>query len=58
MISGGGASTTALDSPARNPYHWQAQSLGYVYVVIQGNTFTGTFYDGAGVAQYTRTLTK
>jgi len=58
MISGGGAATTALDTPARNPYHWQSDGLGYVYVVIQGNTFTGTFYDANGVAQYTRTLTK
>ncbi|MEW5741645.1 MAG: metallophosphoesterase, partial [Myxococcota bacterium] len=58
MVSGGGASTTAFDTPARNPYHWQAESLGFVYVVIQGNTFTGTFYNGSGVQQYTRTITK
>ncbi|MEW6434403.1 MAG: metallophosphoesterase, partial [Myxococcota bacterium] len=58
IVSGGGASTTPFDTPARNPSYWQAESLGYVYVVIQGNTFTGTFYDGNGVQQYTRTLTK
>ncbi|GMU61999.1 MAG: hypothetical protein AMXMBFR34_37620 [Myxococcaceae bacterium] len=58
MVSGGGASTTAFDTPARNPYYWQAQSTGFVYVVIQGNTFTGTYYNGSGVQQYTRTLTK
>jgi hypothetical protein len=58
LVSGGGASTTDLDTPPRNRYHWQADSLGFVYVVIQGNTFTGTFYNGNGVAQFTRTLTK
>jgi predicted phosphodiesterase len=58
VVSGGGANTTALVAPARNPYHWQARSRGFFYAVVAGDTFTGTFYDEHGAAQFTRTIIK
>lgn len=58
IVSGGGASTTPLATPARNPFHWQSSTRGFIYVVIDGPTFTGTWYDANGAAEYTRSFTK
>ena len=58
LISGSGSSPTGIDTPARNPYHWQSGSLGFVYVVVDGRTLTGTYFDADGKAQFTRALTK
>jgi hypothetical protein len=58
IVSGGGASTTAFDTAGQNPYWWRSESNGFLYVIIDGHTFTGTFYNGDGVAEYTRTLIK
>jgi hypothetical protein len=56
IVSGAGAKTTTL--PGKQATHWQSDQLGFTYVVIRGNTLTASFYDGAGVQQYTRTVTK
>ncbi len=58
IVSGGGASVTPFDSAGKNPYYWRAESVGFIYVVIDATSFTGTFYNGDGVAQFTRTITK
>jgi len=56
IVSGGGASFTEVDM--KNMTHYQAARLGFFYVVISGNTFTGTFYSETGAVLFTRTFTK
>ena len=56
IVSGGGAAVTDLGGS--NPAHFEAATLGFLYVRIDGNTFTGEFIDTAGNVEFTRTLTK
>ena len=56
IVSGAGAKTTNL--PGKQKVHYQSNDLGFVYVVIQGNTLTASFHDVNGVQQYTRTVSK
>lgn len=56
IVSGGGADPTTL--PGSNPAYYQEANLGFIYVVISGNTFTGEFIDDKGNVKYTRTITK
>ena len=56
IVSGGGAKTTRL--LGKQPAHYQSKNLGFVYVIIRGNTLTASFYDADGVQQYTRTVVK
>jgi hypothetical protein len=55
-VSGGGASTTELKG--KNPTYFQSDTIGFFYVVIDGNKLTGSFVDGSGKVEFTRTLTK
>jgi len=41
-----------------NPARHQSLSLGFLYVVIDGNSLTGSFIDVTGRVEFTRTLTK
>ncbi|MDP2269287.1 MAG: metallophosphoesterase [Archangium sp.] len=56
IVSGGGAKTTRL--LGKQPAHYQSRNLGFVYVIIRGNTLTASFHDADGVQQYTRTVLK
>lgn len=56
IVSGGGASTTELKGS--NPTYYQSATTGFLYVVIQGNKFTGEWIDAMGKSEYTRTITK
>ncbi len=56
ILSGGAASNTDLER--NQPAYYQSDELGFVYIVISGRSFTATFYDGMGVQQFTRTVTK
>ncbi|MCS6911943.1 MAG: metallophosphoesterase [Myxococcales bacterium] len=56
VVSGAGASTT--DLPGRNASRFQASTLGFLYVRIQGRTLTAEFLDAAGTVEFTRQLTK
>ena len=56
MVSGAGSKPTTL--PGKQPTHYQSDKLGFVYVVIQGNTLTASFHDATGAQQYTRTVIK
>lgn len=56
VVSGGGASTTELKGS--NPSRFQKDTIGFLYVVVQGKTLTAEFIDGAGTVEFTRTLTK
>ena len=56
LLSGAGATTTELDGD--NAYYFEALQIGFLYVRIEGNSFTGEFYDAAGALLFTRTFTK
>jgi tartrate-resistant acid phosphatase type 5 len=56
VVSGGGAATTELKG--KNPTYFQANTLGFFYVIIEGNKFTGEWIDSTGKSEYTRTITK
>lgn len=56
LVSGGGASSTTNDM--KNPVHYQTTDLGFLYVEINGRTFTGTFYGETGNVLFTRSFTK
>lgn len=56
VVSGAGASTTEL--PGNNPARFQASTLGFLYVDVQGRTLTAQFIDVNGQVEFTRTLTK
>jgi tartrate-resistant acid phosphatase type 5 len=56
IVSGNGASATTL--PGTNPAHYQSVELGFLYVVIRGNTFESSFIDLNGNVAFARTLTK
>ncbi|HMU38570.1 MAG TPA: metallophosphoesterase [Pseudomonadota bacterium] len=46
IVSGAGASTTELKG--KNLFHFQMSALGFVYVVLDGNTMRFQFYDASG----------
>ncbi len=56
LISGGGASHTDIDS--KNPVHYAAAKTGFLYIVIDGPSFTGEFYDANGQLEFARTFNK
>jgi hypothetical protein len=56
IISGGGASPTTFAEHPRNPDRFRAEGLGFLYVVLRGDTFTGTFYDAEAKVRFTRTV--
>jgi tartrate-resistant acid phosphatase type 5 len=56
IVSGTGSSPTTL--PGTNPAYYQSIKLGFLYVVIDGATFTGSFIDVTGNVEFSRTLTK
>ena len=56
MVSGAGHSTYGLYTT--NAAAFQVQSLGFLWVEIDGNRFTGVFYDQDGVELYRGTITK
>lgn len=58
MISGGGSGVTGFVKEPPNEDHWRAAVVGYVYVVIENKTFTGTYYDLHGKELFTRSFTK
>lgn len=58
VTSGGGANVTSFDTAGLNPYYWRAATSGFLYVVIDGRTLSGTFYNSDGVAEFTRTIEK
>ncbi len=56
IVSGAAAATTSLEGD--NPVHFESEALGFLYVRIEGNTFTGQFIDTTGAVLYERTITK
>ena len=58
IVSGAGATTTDIIDRGNAAFYEDATEPGFLYVDIDGNTFTGTFYDASGNVDYTRTFTK
>ncbi len=56
MVNGTGSSVT--DLKGTNATNFQANTLGFVYFVIQDGTLTADFIDKTGKSEYTRTLNK
>ncbi len=56
IVSGGGAKATELKGS--NPTYFQSVALGFLYVTIEGNKFTGEWIDDTGKSEFTRTITK
>jgi len=58
IVSGAGASTTAIQDRGNKMFYQDASEPGFMYIDIDGNTFTGSFYDRDGNMDFTRTFTK
>jgi len=56
IISGAGASTTEIQDRGNDTYYEDASKPGFMYVVIDGDTFTGEFHDSNGALDYKRTF--
>jgi tartrate-resistant acid phosphatase type 5 len=58
MVVSGAGTTTAIQDRGNTMFFEDASEVGFLYVDIDGDTFTGTFYDAQGNVDYTRTFTK
>lgn len=56
VISGAGATTTEL--PGDNAYLYQASTLGFLYVVIEGKTLKAQFLDSQGKVDFSQQIIK
>lgn len=56
VINGASAKTESI--PGNQPTYFQKDTLGFIYVAIQGKTLTLTFYNQNGYVDYSRTITK
>ena len=56
IVSGAGAKVT--DLTGSNPVHYQANTIGFVYITVDANTFTAEFIDSNGRSEFTRTIRK
>ena len=57
IVTGAGASYTDLVDRGNQTFYQDASEIGFMYVVIEGDTFTGEFRDGDGNLDFTRTFT-
>ncbi len=58
IVTGAGAKTTDILERGNAAFFQDATKPGFVYVVIDGDTFTGRFYDADGNLDYERSFTK
>ena len=58
VISGAGASTTELKDRGNTALYEDAEKPGFMYVDIDGDKFTGEFYDSTGHMDFAHTFTK
>lgn len=56
IISGAGASTTEIQNRGNAAFYEDASKVGFMYAVIDGDTFTGEFRDGDGALDFARTF--
>jgi hypothetical protein len=58
IVSGAGATVTELRDRGNEAFYEDATKVGFMYVDVDGDSFTGAFYDGDGKLDFTRTFTK
>ncbi len=58
IVTGAGASVTEIKDRGNKTFYEDATEPGFMYVDVDGNTFTGSFYDRDGNLDFTRTFTK
>lgn len=58
IVSGAGAKTTEIRDRGNAAFYEDADEVGFLYVDVDGDRFTGAFYDGAGNLDFTRTFTR
>jgi hypothetical protein len=59
IVSGAGAKTKGFDNTERNNVRFQdATTEGFMYVVIDGDSFTGEFIDKNGASNFSYTFTR
>ncbi len=59
IVTGASSEVKDLDDDDRNQVLYQDDSAeGFLYVVIDGPTFTGRFIDATGAVRFEHTLTK
>ncbi len=57
IVSGAGASYTTINDRGNKVFYQDATETGFMYVVVDGDTFTGEFYDSNGTLDFARTFT-
>ena len=57
IVSGAGASTTEIKDRGNKAHYQDASKVGFMYVVVDGDTFTGEFYDANGTMDFSRSFT-
>lgn len=59
VVSGAGGEVKELDDPDRNPAFYQdGVNAGFLYAVVDGDTFTGRFIDASGWVAFERTIAR
>ena len=58
IVNGAGASVTNLVDRGNVTFYEDATEPGFMYVDIDGDSFTGTYYDADGNVDFTRTFTR
>ncbi|MFZ5480361.1 MAG: metallophosphoesterase [Myxococcota bacterium] len=56
IVSGTGGKTSSLGGA--NPTHFEAETLGFTWIELAGQTMTAVFYDADGVELYRKSVTK
>jgi tartrate-resistant acid phosphatase type 5 len=56
IISGAGASVTSIQDRGNKAFYQDASEVGFMYVVVDGDKFTGEFYDANGAMDFSRTF--
>lgn len=58
VVSGSGSKLTTIEAPPLNPVRFASATLGFVYVVIDGQTLTLDVIDSSGATLFSRSITK
>jgi hypothetical protein len=56
IVSGAGASTTEIRNRGNKAFYEDASKEGFMYVVVEGDKFTGEFYDADGAMDFSRSF--
>lgn len=58
LLVGGGGGASLYDLPGSDPTYFQAKSLGFWRISIEGHELTATAFDGDGQALFSKTIEK